>query len=226
MQKNRCMIVPALLLAAALAFPAASRSEERMPEPALHAGAWALQFQIDDNFTLSPFQGAILSVKRHHSDRSAFRVALGLSLATEDIDATLAEMDTVTSSEARDESSQYVRLDVQYLRYTDPGSPVKLLFGFGPLFTFSNGDAEVTRETGSVKTESTAWMAGVSGLVGAEWFATDTISLHAEYGIEMTYRWTKATSTTNTTSTLSSETTRHTGNIHARGVLFGLSAYF
>jgi hypothetical protein len=191
---------------------------------AARGGAWALLFQIDDNFTIDPFQGAVISVKRHYSDRSALRLGLGLAFDMDEISSTISEMDTVKATSKSDGSSQFFRVDLQYVRYANPTAPVKLLFGGGPLVSFSNSDDERTTGTGSDTVESTAWVAGITGLVGVEWFAASRISLHAEYGMELTYRHSTAKSTNSAQRT--SEQTRKDGDFRSRGVLFGLSAYF
>jgi len=228
MIRMRLFAVMILFSIVTLVVPTSSHSQEPQPEskPALHPGAWALQFQIDDNFNLGAFQGAIVSAKRHRSDRSAFRVGLGLSVEVDDVNSTTSRMDSVRNTETRDESSQFVRLDLQYIRYSNPKAPVKFLFGCGPLVSFSNADHEMTREIGSIKSESTSWTAGVSGLVGVEWFAASRISFHAEYGIELLYRWTNSSSETSTANPTRSEHTMSMGDLRARGVLFGVSGYF
>ena len=40
-------------------------------DSALQPGAWALQFQVTENFTLDDFQGSVVSVKYHSSAKSA-----------------------------------------------------------------------------------------------------------------------------------------------------------
>ena len=45
----------------------------------LVGGAWALQFRVSENFTLSTFEGSVVSLKRHYSPSTALR--LGVSLA-------------------------------------------------------------------------------------------------------------------------------------------------
>lgn len=215
-----------MLLSPVLTGDARAQKQSANSPPALHTGAWALQFQIDDNFQLSPFQGAVLSLKHHYSDRSAVRLGLGVSLDSKDFDATASEQDSLLRKEERDDSSQFVRLDLQYIRYTDPASPVKMLLGGGPFASLSNSDHERKLEPSSIKNESTSWVAGLSGLVGVEWFPASMISLHAEYGIEFYYRRDKTTSETIAPVRRSSEQTGNTFDLRAKGVLFGLSAYF
>ncbi|UCG53342.1 MAG: hypothetical protein JSW58_07255 [Candidatus Latescibacterota bacterium] len=228
MKKTDVLFVVAFFAIVALVVPANSQSLDEPPkqQPALRAGAWALQFQVNDNFSLDAFQGAVLSVKRHRSDRSAFRAGLGMGFGIADVNSTVSQNDSVANTENRDESRQFVRLDLQYIRYSNPGSPVKLLFGGGPLVSFSNADTEAAREIGSVRSESTSWATGISGLVGVEWFAASRISLHAEYGVELLYRYTKSSSEARTANPTHTEQTRHMGDFQARGVSFGLSAYF
>jgi hypothetical protein len=45
----------------------------------LERSTWSLQFQISNNFTLSSFQGSVISAKYHFSKQRAFRFGSAIS---------------------------------------------------------------------------------------------------------------------------------------------------
>lgn len=70
----------------------------------LATGAWAIQFQVEDDIGLRTFNGMSVSLKRHTSPRSAFRLGVTLELRSNDTQAGSArfladEMNAATSSE-------------------------------------------------------------------------------------------------------------------------------
>lgn len=196
----------------------------------LRKGAWAMQFRISNNFTLSDFQGAVISIKRHQSDRSALRLGLSLDLNIEDGDETdyFFWNDTlVTAILNSDRDKQYIQIDLQYLRYPNPEKSINLFFGFGPLFRFSRAysNDNLTNSRDVQKNSihrKTTWAVGMSALTGVEWFILHYLSIHAEYAIEATY--TRDTSYDQEINKIIGHS--DSGDFKSRNLLFGISAYF
>lgn len=215
----------ALLLVAGLILPISSPAGEPASGPDLD-GMWALQFQITNNFTLDDFQGSIISIKRHTSDRSAWRAGLSLDFDSSSVERSVQPDGAPAFTDADDGSNQGARLDLQYLRYTRAGSPVRFLFGGGPFAGISHSSTESYRDGVTYrKDERDRWDAGVSGVLGAEWFVGAGLSLHAEYGFEFGYTQQERRSEVPTTGEMQKIETDRVA-FSARGVLFGVSAYF
>lgn len=222
----RCAVLAALV---ALALPSASRADGR--PNSLRQGAWALQFGIADNFRLTSYEGGFFSVKRHFSDRSALRAMVDGGFSTSDSGS--GSTSSTYHSEA--EYDQWdIGLNVIYQRYLNPGADVAVYFGVGPSVSYESS----TRKNTSVRvgTDSTAVTTSdqntsrVGGMFvfGAEFFATSSISLHAEYNGSLRYSSSESTSETK----YYNNTRRKSGNdsdgwtAGAGSVRFGLSAYF
>jgi hypothetical protein len=239
-----------ILLAVALAICVSaasvfSQTEEATTNNSLRDGAWALQFQVGNNFTLSSFQGTVISVKRNCSPSHAIRVGVSLSSEFSDEDRgsksfapdTIRESNTTTSSS----NSQNISLTGQYLFYTDPEAEVNFFFGGGPAIGFSrsNGKSEtvplvIGLNLGKTSREasSTLWSLGISGAAGIEWFFAAKFSLHAEYDASLSYVWQKDESTQLAYSASGALQTRATEENHRKRLLFsgdrvrfGLSVY-
>jgi hypothetical protein len=185
------LILSGLFAGTALAdTPPASESTRKN---SLAPGSWAIQFQVADDIGLRPFNGMSVSLKRHTSARSAFRLAVTLDLRSEDGDSESAdfqadEMKAAEFGEAS-ENSQSGRIDLLCLRYPAPMRGVNWFWGAGPLFRFSRVDHdEKNTETLNERTLqmnssrlTRSWGIGVLGTLGVEWFATHDVSFHAEY---------------------------------------------
>lgn len=111
-------------------------------------------------------------------------------------------------------------INADYLLYAQAANDLYIFAGGGPQFGFSqySYDERFTK----------SWSSGVAAVLGAEWFASRNISLHAEYTASLYYSASKMTdwdirSTTDRTyyETTGSDIILHTGNI-----VFGLSVYF
>ena len=212
----------------------------------LEAGKWALQFQINNNFTLSSFQGAIVSAKYQLTDSRAIRFGVGGNYAFREQNSFNEPFDTLNNYAGSNYNSKSYGLSIysQYLSYLNPNDEVLLFFGAGPVLQYSkiNNDGSshtfdginnilfTTNET----VNGHSWGMGGSAILGVEWFANKSISLHAEYGILLLYNWTTQTYTTISTSSQSSQPVTkivHNSNqrgwsLYANSVKFGLSVYF
>ncbi len=173
----------------------------------LYPGSWSIQFQIEDDIGLKPFNGKIISLKRHVSRTTAFRVGINLDLQNSDSDSdassVYADTATVTNGSRREQNSQALQLNTLYMYYPNPDGSVNLFLGMGPLVRFSRGKSETeTFQTISVSSTeyrermtnwNRSWAVGAIGVGGLEWFATRGISFHAEYRAQFDYTSTRST---------------------------------
>ncbi|UCF06517.1 MAG: hypothetical protein JSV33_05690 [bacterium] len=178
---------------------AGESGKENVRENSLHPGSWSLQFQIEDDLVLKKFGGMIISVKRHLSRHSAFRVGLDLDIEFDDetrediteVADTIASRREITAEASR----QTVQLDFLYMNYPRPDANINLFWGAGPLFKIQRSKKKTQNilvsggPPGDTKMYSylLSWSIGVLGIGGVEWFATKNISFHAEYRASLVY---------------------------------------
>ena len=219
---------------------------EKKRSNSLAPGAWALQFQITQDFTLNAFQGVLLSAKKHFSGKSAVRFGLGLSASMSDADNFFEQrnIDTIRQIRENESEANSRSFDIafQYLVYPSPAARVNLFLGTGPFVRHSHSRVESEADDALFDTitfnysyrnvsESNRWSVGAGGLLGAEWFATRVFSLHAEYGLTLEYTSTESRSTYTDFYTGIPITRRYESNqngltVGPSMVKFGLSVYF
>jgi opacity protein-like surface antigen len=194
-----------LFLAAGVAVsPAASAAEttgDGTRPNSLYPGSWSIQFQTTEYLGLKPFNGKLVSLKRHLSNRAALR--LGISFDVDGNDARDPELrevaDTTYSWYDSNTDSDYQKfsIDLSYLRYVSPGSYVNFFWGIGPVVGFSRSERTVDwtdtdplsrSRIRSDRDYTRTWEIGSLGLVGVEWFLSKHISFHSEYRASVVYR--------------------------------------
>lgn len=214
----------------------AQTQEAPTANSAMTKGAWAMQFHIDNNFTLSSFQGATLSLKRHYSPSRALR--FGLNLGGNFSNSEESNLNA-PSSEA-DGNQQSISLQGQYVHYASPQKRAKLFLGFGPSLGLSRFSQTRTLTVTSSpqlqarnKENSSSWSAGVAGVIGVEWFANSHISFLAEYSSFLGYLSNRSESTAesqdeNGNFIVVNKSKRNVNSfaLNVRAVNFGLSVYF
>ena len=229
-------------------FDSLPRVEKKRPN-SLKPGAWALQFQFSDNFrSFSGLQGFGVSVKYHFSRTNALRFGVGGSLSTSnfDHDARSFQADTVRQKRIGGSKGdgQSVDFAAQYVIYVAPQADVTFFFGSGPLVRFAHSEYDnedsfsygTSNGTRYYSSEEDRWNVGLSALSGAEWFATESISLHAEYGLSLEYQSASRVSKGIENSfdpyygvrsfSYEAETSGHSVRFNLATVKFGLSVYF
>jgi hypothetical protein len=178
---------------------------------------WTLEFGVSSNFTLTSFQGTTISLGRYISDHEKIRFGANISMTTQRSENESFYYDTLGGAHPYGTANSYIsnsiRLSLQYLSYETPYENIAIYFGVGPVagYSYSRYDASYPW--------SYQYTAGVVGSFGAEWFFSKKLSLHAEYGLNATYAWTRSESET------SKSTTKSFG-IGGQSVLFGLSVHF
>lgn len=194
-------------------------------------GAWALQFQIDDDFTLKSFEGTTLSLKKHSSPRVAWRAGLSVNYSYADTDI-LDKRDGSRSWEYRGTTIETVQLTLQRLSYLNPRARVNLFWGIGPRTGYQyRDDSRIVVSRSEELIRSNVWSVGVSATLGVEWFVTGSISLLAEYGTSLMYEHNAMVRTTTTysadkTSVRKVDSRGYKVSFAPDAVMFGLSAFF
>lgn len=193
-------------------------------------GRYALQFQITANFSLTNFQGTILSGKYHFNKRDAIR--LGLSIELDDSDAEVEHniRDTVNTETFNNERNSFgFTVNTQYLRYITGIDNIFLFGGGGPFVHYfsstSNGEVptEDETETETFEYSSDIYYLGVNMILGVEWWFHKSMSLSAEYGMEFRYISRKG-------KDIQGEIKRNVSDnsfrINASNINFGITVYF
>ena len=221
--------VAILLLVGALSFatPAAAQEvDDDEPPHSLQEDAWALQFGIGQNFTLNAFEGTAISLKRHTSAEHAWQIGLGLDGG---IGRQKVEPDSGDTGE-QDRNNVDVKLTARYLVYpmlTEGAQfdKLQLFAGAGPLISYGRQEYG---EPGDYKRTYTNFTAGLSAVLGAEWFVTKRISLNAYYESALTYlrRTTAESQEESQEDGFEEEEVLSRFSLGGRGVTFGLSVYF
>lgn len=196
----------------------------------LEEGKKALQFGVNDNFTLSSFQGSVLSLKKHTSDGSAWRLGLSLTLDLGDNDYSWWENDSLVIDNG-DNDIQKVGFDLQRIFYPNPDNDINLYYGLGPTLTYDYRKSKSFSSSSSVLSQTRtdrSWRVGGKIILGVEWFAGKSISLNAEYGTSLLYRYRKYTTEILYASgtVRGSESKSNTFQLAPSSVRLGLSAYF
>ncbi len=236
-----------MFLAVVLSFSSTFAQTPDSAKPArpnsLKPGAWALQFQVNDIFSIRGFQGFGISLKHHFSKSQAIRFGIGSSFATSDFDGIgrSFQADTIRRRSDRDSESDRASVDVsaQYVGYFSPESDVGFFIGAGPLFRFAHADFKETGQftdfgsTGEFSSsgDEDSWGIGISGVFGAEWFAAKRISFMAEYIMSVEHQTSTRESVSSRQSTFGTETveskfTANSFRFDMASAKLGLSVYF
>lgn len=209
----------------------------------LYPGSWSIQFQIEDDIGLKPFNGMIISVKRHVSKQSAFRISFNLDIDFDDDDSesqhTYSDSTVYAKVRTTDYNAQRIEVNFAYLNYPRPDSNINLFWGAGPFVRYSRSrrETEEIRTTPPSYRQTTintdylnSWGIGILGLAGVEWFATKNISFHAEYRASAVYSRSKRENAHNilqeTKIVDTSETASYGWDLHGVSVILGISLYF
>jgi hypothetical protein len=192
--------IPASLLLAALAAMLTAPSQARADEwkSPLRAGAWAAEFGTnlgsDYGYALGT---AILSVKRHRSERTAFRWSLGFNFREGEGEGSTATSDlgVPQSPGTLDEHDQtnFLSTTIQWMAYRPTNDRVALYLAAGPTFRYSHGSNRELRdqlssfdfyEYGTVQR-----FVGLQASLGFAWFFANRLSLGGAVDARGGYEW-------------------------------------
>ncbi|MDH4337859.1 MAG: hypothetical protein OEX18_11365 [Candidatus Krumholzibacteria bacterium] len=212
----QAIVVALAVVALAVSGAAAQRANS------LEDGAWALQFGIEGQFiSVNSYSGGV-SLKRHFSQKSAFRA--GISASAGDSERDHSDIDQVDGA-----NSWSTGLILAYQRYINPHADAVLYWGIGPAFNYSHSSYNTSRgDSLSSEITSKRWSVGADAMLGAEWFATRVISLHAEYFAGFDYFSETESMESNVNGSLVSRQSNREGwsTSLTSAVRFGLSVYF
>jgi hypothetical protein len=185
MRRTLFLLVVFMLVTAGLS---AAQEDERANS--LTAGSWALMFGISENFTLDPFTGGSLSVKRHFSDKSALRAGIDFGVGSSE--NTAENTATTPVQQTRNNDHRAFQLEGLYQRYTSPGRPINFYWGAGAYGGYSSRTREALVDSTFTRNETTSYSVGATGLLGVEFFAARAIGIHAEYRGNLGYSWSES----------------------------------
>ena len=210
---------------------------------------WTLEFSISSNLTLSSFQGSSISLGKFASDYQKYRIGVSIDANNSSGDQNgnhwYADTLSGTSTGTSTFTNYSVQISLQYLTYATPNGQTSFYYGIGPIAGFErskqNSNSSSTSSSNNYdenvnSSTSNRYSFGLLGSFGVEWFFSDHISLHAEYGLALQYSSTKGESEghsryTNVGSTLfsyknSGSTSSTEWRLNGQRVLFGGSINF
>lgn len=173
--------------------------------PSEREGRRGLVFGVEGESLLA-FDDAMVAIRQQIGERTGLRLSLTFSQSggTEDWTSERRSTDTApdtsftqTSSGERSADTDIVDLDVDllFIRHGRGQHALRFFYGAGPMFGYyySEGteasveESEYQGRTSSGTHTSTQWSYGLRLLVGAEWFLTECVSVHAEYRAGLTF---------------------------------------
>ena len=183
----------AMVLFAFLAAIIAMPSESSARENSLKKDKWALQFQVSNFVNVSSFQGSTFSLKKHVSDKAAWRLGLTLHFEVKDENTEIILYPNTNAPGYNDLTDVRIGIALQKVFYPNPTADVNVFWGMGPTYSYEYRLSD--RENISIDRtyqdkrsfEIHSWSLGINGILGVEWFATKSISFLAEYGTAVTY---------------------------------------
>ena len=167
---------------------------QTQPDSSKVFGENSLQFRVYDFISLSSFKGALLSYKNHSSDESAYRFGVSMQIQKwkseesrerSHIDTTFLSLDT-------DNNDILIVLSAEYMKYFNPNDDIKLFMGIGPRVSLNLNFFDADNISGDGfsynKTyKNNHYEFGIVFNYGLEWFFRKNMSLHAEYGLHLSY---------------------------------------
>jgi len=234
---------PAALVVLALSPVVAFADDPPAYAPASEAhrpGRWSMQFQVDDDFQLSGFNGAGLALTRNSSSSSAWRMGVELHGHTSGGELTSGASGTSgtfqSSQDLPDDDHFGFGVDLLRLKRFHPDRRIDLELALGPRITFDHakstsgspiGDLGFSTDENRIETQQY----GVLGRFGVEVFLARALSVHAHYGAFLGYRHTEFMRNSHETYNDGRERDVHTDStvnlwsLDNLGVTLGVSAY-
>jgi len=194
-------------------------------------GKFALQFQIDRNFTLTNFQGTTFSGKYNFSSRDAVRLGLSINFGDSEGDETISRSDTNLVSTGREEFNNFnIMLKTQYIYSMSITNNIGFFVGGGPFISFTTSSSETKYNNNLIEITRTyssdIFGIGLDLINGVEWMFTKNMSLSAEYGLKFTYTSSEEKRVSNSTFERTEESNRKTFLITGNHINFGITVYF
>jgi len=197
---NGRTILPALAGALIAFLPALAHAEGTFESP-LRPGVWALQFEIDPDYSYGVgYTGSTtLWAKRHLSKRDALRLGVGWlhKEVDEDGDAWATGLYSASNPAVLDAGSDGdgYTVDLQWVHHWPVGDRFAALLGAGPGFTYYHReywDQETYPASNYRYTygrSTTTRGVGLHAILGFEWFFASRLSLAGHAGGNAAYEW-------------------------------------
>jgi len=191
-------------------------------------GKFALQFQITDNFTLSNFQGTVLSGKLHFSKRDAIRLGLEINFGDSNSETTVNNLDTNIVNHSNDDTNIFgFTINSQYIHYIRGTENISLFGGIGPYFKYYKYTRNMELVVDEIKTiyesENKNYGIGLDLIVGVEWWFHKYMILSAEYGLKFSYLYSKSSIEDDS---IKGESAHKAYNISGNHINLGITVYF
>lgn len=221
MRNFKIYAVAVLLIA-----PAVAIAQNENQRTSLVDGKSALNFEVNDDFDLTSFEGATVSLKHHYADNRAYRISISGMLSSQN-----SENSTPVQGKSEVDYDRYsASVFLQRLYYRSPSSTTTVFYGFGPRGGYNWQKSTTSSPFNSTRTEtvSDGWDIGLVALLGFEWFVRKEISLIAQYASSLRYvsRATEGKSGPDTNLVLTHSSTDHSVQFDADAVRFGVSLYW
>lgn len=148
---------------------------------------FGIQFQIEDNLSLSDFQGKFLSAKYQITEKSGIRFGIGYIFDEKNVitDNSAFTSSSWSKKSNKDISDYHFQFNLQYLHNYKIKSNARLFVGFGPFFGYTSSN-EYLSETGR-DTTRTDRSVGIKVIIGVEYFLAKNLSLSGEYNPSFGY---------------------------------------
>jgi hypothetical protein len=143
----------------------------------LKPGMWALQYTVDYYLSLQSWTPGQLCAKKQVSNNSAIRAVIGLRTKIEDGNYSYR-------------NHEYeINISGLYQYYSNPASLIKFYYGAGPILSYSWKKTENPLSSYQKLYKGNSISAGISGILGVEWFVNKSISFLAESSSSVKYSW-------------------------------------
>lgn len=208
-------------------FNAMADMKEMMPKE----NAWALQFMINENFRLSSFQGATISLLKHISLKKAWRFGFDGGVDYNKLNKIRPYYDREGSKEYFVQYDLHFTIDLQLLKYVNTESNINLFYGWGPVVSYRYIKGR-TKAHDPITGLRVNWECGAKFVFGTQLFLARSISIHAEYSTSFVYnfQWDRTElwqfNNANQGRLVIDDIQSEGFNLSSSAVKFGLSAYF
>lgn len=209
-------------------FSQSKSADTLKPKNSLEKGAWAVQFGIDKDFTVTNFSGASFTIKRHFSKNIALRFGTGMYFV--DSDQTVSnQYDTTFYSIGENRNDNEFNFNLLMIYYFNPNKEFNMYGLAGPVFSYGFGKSSNYDENHLYNQTYKSISAGGQFGFGAEYFIFKSFSVFAEYNAEVVsrqenYYLNDIQVDNNFSASINSE--RTVTSFSFNKVRFGLSVYF
>lgn len=198
----------------------AALAEEATPPPR----ARGLSFAVASDFQLRSYDGALLSWRTRSDDGRGWRYGAWLTGKLSSDKEYLDSPDTSFTRNRNDDRNLGVNLVVLRVWGARRGGSFAPYWGLGPTAAYQYARQARGYSYAYRVDRVHDWSAGVAGVLGAEWRATESLSLLAEYGLTAKYSWRKEDTREDDGNAVERRT--KSVRVESREVRLGLTVWF